>query len=116
MIPENVLAALRQRFDALRAPVTIDYFQESASGLIVPGAAPRDPCPACGPTRETLEDLVGVSQKLRLVTHEFHAEAQLVERWGVERVPAILLRRGGGAPPCATTGCPRGTSSRCSSR
>ena len=108
MIPENVLAALRQRFDALRAPVTIDYFQESASGLIVPGAAPRDPCPACGPTRETLEDLVGVSQKLRLVTHEFHAEAQLVERWGVERVPAILLRRGGGAPPLRYYGLPAG--------
>ena len=108
MIPENVLAALRQRFDALRAPVTIDYFQQSASGLVVPGAAPRDPCPACGPTRETLEDLVGVSQKLRLVTHEFHAEAQLVERWGVERVPAILLRRGGGAPPLRYYGLPAG--------
>ena len=112
MIPANILAALRQRFDALRAPVTIDYFQQSESGLIVPGAAPRNPCPACAPTKETLEDLTGVSQKLRLVTHEFHAEPELVERWGIERVPALLLRRGGGAPPCATTDCREATSSR----
>ena len=108
MIPANILAALRQRFDALRAPVTIDYFQQSESGLIVPGAAPRNPCPACAPTKETLEDITGVSQKLRLVTHEFHAEPELVERWGVERVPALLLRRGGGAPPLRYYGLPAG--------
>ena len=108
MIPANILAALRQRFDALRAPVTIDYFQQSESGLIVPGAAPRNPCPACAPTKETLEDITGVSQKLRLVTHEFHAEPELVERWGVERVPALLLRRGGGAPPLRYYGLPGG--------
>ncbi len=108
MIPANILAALRQRFDALRAPVTIDYFHQSESGLIVPGAAPRNPCPACAPTKETLEDITGVSQKLRLVTHEFHAEPELVERWGVERVPALLLRRGGGAPPLRYYGLPAG--------
>lgn len=106
MIPENVLAALRQRFDALPAPVTIDYFHQSESGLVVPGAAPRNPCPTCGPTKETLEDLTGVSQKLRLVTHEFHAVPELVENWGVERVPAILLRRRGGAPPLRYYGLP----------
>ena len=108
MIPANILAALRQRFDALHAPVTIDYFQQSESGLIVPGAAPRNPCPACAPTKETLEDITGVSQKLRLVTHEFHAEPELVERWGIERVPALLLRRGGGAPPLRYYGLPAG--------
>ncbi|MDE2669548.1 MAG: FAD-dependent oxidoreductase [Chloroflexota bacterium] len=108
MIPENVLAALRQRFELLTAPVTIDYFHQGESGLIVPGAAPRTPCPACGPTKETLEDLVGVSPKLRLVTHEFHAEPQLVESWNVERVPAVLLRRGAGAPPLRYYGLPQG--------
>ncbi len=99
MIPENVLASLRQRFSALPAPVTIEYFQQSESGLIVPGAAPRTPCPACAPTLETLEDLVGVSPRLRLVTHEFHANPQLTENWGVEHVPATVLRRGGGGAP-----------------
>ncbi len=106
VIPENVLAALRQRFAALPAPVTIDYFHQGESGLIVPGAPPRNPCPACGPTKETLEDLVGVSQRLRLVTHEFHAEPQLVENWGIERVPAIILRRGAGARPLRYYGVP----------
>ena len=108
MIPEQVLAALRQRFELLPAPVTIDYFHQGESGLIVPGAAPRNPCPACAPTKETLEDLVGVSPKLRLVTHEFHAETQLVENWNVERIPAVLLRRGGGAPPLRYYGLPQG--------
>tara|TARA_B100001123_G_scaffold451152_1_gene627786 strand:+ start:8801 stop:10513 length:1713 start_codon:yes stop_codon:yes gene_type:complete len=108
VIPENVLAALRQRFDTLQAPVTIDYFHQDESSLVVPGAPPSSPCPACGPTKETLEDLVGVSQKLRLVTHDFNAESQLVENWGVERVPAILLRRGGGAPPLRYYGLPAG--------
>ncbi len=108
MIPQQVLVALRQRFETLPAPVTIDYFHQSESGLIVPGAAPRNPCPACVPTKETLEDLAGVSPKLRLVTHEFHAEPRLVESWGVERAPAILLRRGGGAPPLRYYGLPAG--------
>ncbi len=108
MIPANVLAALRQRFDSLVAPVTIDYFHQSESGLIVPGGSRRNPCPACAPTKETLEDLVGVSGKLRLALHEFHAEPLLVERWGVERVPAIILRRGSGAPPLRFYGLPGG--------
>ncbi len=108
MIPEQVLAALRQRFEALPAPVTIDYFHQGESAVIVPGAPSRTPCPACGPTKETLEDLVGVSPKLRLVTHEFHAEPQLVESWNIERIPALLLRRGGGAPPLRYYGLPQG--------
>ena len=49
MIPEQVLAALRQRFDALAAPVTIDYFHQSESGLIVPGRPSPQPLPRLRP-------------------------------------------------------------------
>ena len=107
-IPANVLAALRQRFDALPAPVTIDYFHQSDSGLVAPGGARRTPCPACAPAKAALEELTGVSAKLRLALHEFHAEPQLAERWGVERVPAVLLRRGRGFPPLRFHGLPGG--------
>ena len=107
-LPPNLLAALRRRFDALPAPVVIDYFHQSDSGLVAPGGGRRNPCPACGPAREALEELAGVSAKVRLALHEFHAEPELAERWGVERVPAVLLRRAGGFPPLRFHGMPGG--------
>ena len=108
VLPPNLLASLRQRFDALPAPVVIDYFHQSDSGLVAPGGGRRNPCPACGPAKAALEELAGVSAKVRLALHEFHAEPQLAERWGVERVPAVLLRRAGGFPPLRFHGLPGG--------
>lgn len=107
-LPPNLLAALRRRFDALPAPVVIDYFHQSDSGLVVPGGARRNPCPACGPAKSALEELAGLSAKVRIALHEFHAEPELAERWGVERVPAALLRRAGGFPPLRFYGVPGG--------
>ncbi len=109
MIPANVLAIVEQRLASLRAPVTIDYFQQSESRLIVPGAAPRpNPCPACPPTKETLEDIAGTSPRVELVVHEFHSDPGLVERLGVERTPAIVLQRRGDFPPLRFYGLPGG--------
>lgn len=107
-LPPNLLAALRRRFDALPAPVVIDYFHQSDSGLVVPGGGRRNPCPACGPAKAALEELAGLSAKVRLALHEFHAEPELAERWGVERAPAVLLRRAGGFPPLRFHGIPGG--------
>ena len=109
MIPANVLAIVEQRLASLRAPVTIDYFHQSDSRLIVPGAPPRpSACPACAPTKETLEDIARVSTNVELVVHEFHGDPALVERLGVERVPAIVLQRSGSFPPLRFFGLPGG--------
>ena len=96
--------------DACPPPVTIDYFHQGESG---PSSCrvrhPRTPCPACGPAKETLEDLVGVSPQAPPRPPTTSTPRPSLWRAGnVERVPALLLRRGGGAPPLRYYGLPQG--------
>lgn len=80
--------AIRDLFEKrLQNDVTITYFTQHDSVLSVPG----NECAYCRETRELLEDLQGLSDKLHLEIKDFvHDEAE-AQRLGVTRIPAVLL-------------------------
>ncbi|MFB0521540.1 MAG: hypothetical protein ACETWD_08960 [Desulfatiglandales bacterium] len=48
-------------------------------------------CQHCEMTRMMLEEVSGLSDKLSLEVHDFAAEANLAKKYGVDKIPAIVL-------------------------
>lgn len=90
MIPLKEQDAIRQKFAMeLIAPVKIDYFTEKEAKLDVPG---KTPCAYCRPTQIMLRELSGLSDLISLRVHYMdEADEERVE-YGIERVPATVLR------------------------
>jgi len=48
-------------------------------------------CQYCRSTREMLEELAGLSDKIVLEVHDFVADAELAEKYRVDKIPATVL-------------------------
>ncbi|MSQ23494.1 MAG: hypothetical protein EXR58_02925 [Chloroflexi bacterium] len=69
-------------------PVRLLLFTIPQSGLIVPG---RTVCETCDDTQNLMQELVELSDKLSLEIHHFEREPEVAQRYGVERVPSVLV-------------------------
>jgi len=88
MISEKDQQTLRDLFGKrLLQDVTVTYFTQHDSVLSVPGHE----CTYCRETRELLEDLDGLSDKLHLEVKDFVADEAEAQKLGVTRIPAIVL-------------------------
>ncbi len=77
----------------LKKDVTIRLFTQGSSLLAVPG---RD-CPQCPQTQQLMEELTALSPKLHLEIYDFYSQAEEREKFGVERIPAIVMGEDGDA-------------------
>ena len=75
----------------LKSEVTIRLFSQGSSLLTIPG---RD-CKYCPQTQELMDELAGLSPKLHLEVYDFYNDAESREKYGVERIPAIVLGKNG---------------------
>jgi glutaredoxin-like protein len=79
---------LRTLFEGLESDVTITNFTRRDSLLSVPGQE----CDSCQETRELLEEVTALSEKLHLDSKDFVRDTQEADRLGVTRIPACVLQ------------------------
>jgi glutaredoxin-like protein len=90
VIPLREQDYIRERFaQELEGKVKIDYFTQRASALYVPG---REECAYCEDTRQMLEELASLSDKVTLTVHEFAEAQEEAKKLGIDKVPGIILR------------------------
>jgi alkyl hydroperoxide reductase subunit AhpF len=90
MIPLRDQDAIRRKFAMeLSGPVKIDHFTERELALTVPG---RKPCESCKPTRRMLQEIAALSDAISLRTHIFDEAIEERTKFGIERIPATVLR------------------------
>ena len=90
MIPLKDQEALQAKFAVeLAAPVKIDYFTQRETKLEAPGVKP---CALCKPTQDMLQELSSLSDLISLRVHQFEDNPEEKAKFGVERVPGIVLR------------------------
>jgi glutaredoxin-like protein len=90
VIPLKDQESIREKFSQeLLGQVKIDLFTERDTGLTVPG---KQPCVTCKPTREMLQEIAGLSDWISLRVHYLEDRPEEAVTFGVERVPAIVLR------------------------
>jgi glutaredoxin-like protein len=95
MIPLRDQEFLREKFaHELTRPVKIHYFTQKETAILVPG---RQPCPYCKPTRQMLEEVAALSDFISLRHHMFDEDREAVFQYGVDKIPAIVLRFGDAA-------------------
>lgn len=89
IIPQDDQDYLRELFaERMHEQVTLRFFTRPASRLFVPG---REECATCEDTRQLLDEVVALSDKLALEVHDIDAERDVAARHNVDRVPTILL-------------------------
>lgn len=80
LISEKDTEVLKQRFaDSLRSDVTIVFFTT------------EDECTYCKETRDFLEEIVALSDKVHLESYDLVADAEKAKKHGVDKVPAIKI-------------------------
>lgn len=90
MIPLREQEAIRQRFATeLQGTVKIDFFTRRPAPVFVPG---REECAFCTHTRQLLEELAHLSDRIDLRVHEQGADRALEERYTIIDVPATVVR------------------------
>jgi len=90
VIPLKDQQAIQAKFAAeLAAPVKIDYFTQRETKLETPGV---EPCAFCKQTQDMLKELSGLSDLISLRVHYFEDNPEEKAKFGVERVPGMVLR------------------------
>jgi glutaredoxin-like protein len=88
MISPEDQQTLHKLFEGLEGDVTITNFTQRDSLLIVPGQE----CDYCKETRELLEEVTALSEKLHLETKDVVRDKQEADSLGVTRIPAFVLQ------------------------
>ena len=82
LIGEEVATEIRQRLNAMTAPVKIVHFTQELN--LEYGRE----------TRQALEELAALSDKLTLEVYDFLLDKEKVAEYGVDKVPATAIRNG----------------------
>lgn len=85
LLKEKDKEALKKTFDSFLPDVTLVMFTQETE------------CETCRIARELVEELGGVSGKVRAQVHDFVRDAELAQRYGVDKIPAILVMGNGSA-------------------
>ena len=90
MIPLRDQEIIREKFaQELVGAVKLDHFTQRSSSLYIPG---REECPTCDDTRQIMEELAALSDRITLDVHEFAQEREAAARMGVDKIPATVMR------------------------
>ncbi len=73
--------ALRQELGKMTNPVRLAFFTQALN------------CETCDITKQILEEVVALSDKLELETHNYAIDREDVARLGIRRIPAIAVLR-----------------------
>jgi glutaredoxin-like protein len=79
MIPDRDKPKVREKLSRMDKPVTLVYFTQ------------ENECLYCRETRELLEDLVELSEHIKLEVYDFVADAEKAREYGVTKIPAMVL-------------------------
>ena len=93
LISDQDREAIQKHFeDELEGDVRITMFTERSSPIIVPG---REVCETCDQTRELLEEVAAISDKIALDVHEISESRDKAAELGIDRVPAFVVTGAG---------------------
>ncbi len=78
--------AVRERLDKeLAKDVTISLFVHEDGA--------KDDCPYCDDTKQLLEEVAALSDRLKLVVYKYPADKEAVAKYGIDKVPAIVMEQ-----------------------
>ena len=89
LLTDSIQKQIREAFQTLTDPVKIVMFTQG-------GNVPE--CETCAETRQLLEEVTALSDKITLEVHDFARETQLAEQYHIDKIPAVAILSGGVTP------------------
>ncbi|MDE3154171.1 MAG: thioredoxin family protein [Acidobacteriota bacterium] len=81
---------VRAAFAELDGPVKLVLFTQGAGGALE--------CEYCTETRQLVEELTALSDRITLEVRDFVGDADLARQYGIDKIPALAVVRGGDDP------------------
>lgn len=78
-LDEKTTQRIRTEFENLTHPVRLIYFTQELE------------CEYCKDTHELIKEIVALSDKLKLEVYNFAVDREKVEKYGVDKIPAIVI-------------------------
>ncbi len=85
----DIQKQVREIFGELDAPVNLVVFTQGEDAV---------ECEMCHETRELLEEVAALSAKLSVEVHDFVADTEIAAAYGIDKIPAVAIVRGGEEP------------------
>jgi alkyl hydroperoxide reductase subunit AhpF len=82
---------IKHIFEELSGDVRLQFFTQHESPIIVPGMD----CPTCKDTRQLLEEVVALSDKLHFEIYEVRDGGDLEREHDIQHIPALVLTADG---------------------
>jgi len=79
LLNEQVVSQVSQTFAQMKEPVQILFFGS------------QDNCEYCADTRQLLEEIAVIDEKVGLSTYDLHDNADIAAKFKVDKVPAIVI-------------------------
>lgn len=73
----------------LKEEVHLINFTQGEGDIIIPG---RPKCMYCRETDEILKEISTLSEKIQLEIYDFLGNAELAQRYGIDKIPAIIIK------------------------
>ncbi len=84
---EDVQQQVREMFADLSAPVKLVVFTQGEGGAVE--------CEMCRETRELAEEVASLAEQISVEVHDFVGDAETVAAYGIDKIPALAIVRGG---------------------
>jgi glutaredoxin-like protein len=79
---------IRDKFaKEMKDTVRVDFYTQHKSELALPVAE----CPGCEETKQIIDELASLSDKIQVVVHDFFTEEAKAKETGVQEVPTTIL-------------------------
>ena len=86
LLSDKDQATLRSEFAGLQTPVKMVIFTQEME------------CQYCRETRQIAEELTALSDSIEMEVFDFVADAEIAEQYQIDKIPAVVVMRGGAAP------------------
>lgn len=93
ILKKEVQEATKKRFDEeMQDRATLLFFTQEPARLIVPDHLKGQECLFCKETRELLEEVSSLSDKIELVIYDFVADKEKAAEHGIDKIPATIIQ------------------------
>src|SRR5512141_1739761 len=93
LLDDRVRKQVEQALAGLERPVRMVMFTQAEGGALE--------CQYCSETRELAQEVASLSDKLSVEVKDFQADEALATRYGVDKIPALVLASDGSEPESA---------------
>jgi len=92
ILNKEVIEATKKKFsEELENPVTLIFFTQEPSRLVLPEHLKGQECMFCKETRQLLEEVSSLSDKIKLNTYDFEGDKEKAKEYGIDKIPATVI-------------------------